>query len=177
MQPIIYDVAVSADGFIAGAGSDISSFPHSGKIVDDYVERLTGYGTVLMGRSTYEFGYRFGLAPGANPYPHARSIVVSNTLNLPADAEVEIQRTIDGGWLNALRRSAKKPVYLCGGGLVASAIANIGEIQVLRLKRAPIILGGGTPLFADLRRRLALKLEVQVDYGGGLIFQEFRTGD
>ena len=175
MQPIIYDVAVSADGFIAGAGSDVSSFPHSGRIVDDYRERLSGYRTVLMGRSTYEFSYRFGLPPGANPYPHARSLVVSSTLTLPADAEVEIQRRIDSAWIDALRESTDAPVYLCGGGVLASAIADLGKIQVLRLKRAPIILGEGTPLFAPLKRRLALKLEAQTDYGEGLIFQEFRV--
>nr|WP_230721785.1 hypothetical protein [Martelella mediterranea] len=78
-----------------------------------------------------------------NPYPYARSIIVSNTLNLPADAEVEIRRTIDGDWLDALRRSAENPIYLCGGGLLASAIANIGEIQVLRLKRTPSSLEMG----------------------------------
>ncbi|MEZ5913480.1 MAG: dihydrofolate reductase family protein [Paracoccaceae bacterium] len=175
MQPIIYDVAVSADGFIAGAGSDVSSFPHAGRIVDDYRERLSGYGTVLMGRSTYEFGYRFGLPPGANPYPQARSVVVSSTLNLPAGAEVAVQRTIDAGWIDALRKSADTPVYLCGGGVLASAIADLGQIQILRLKRAPIILGEGTPLFGPLKRRLILKLEAQNDYGAGLIFQEFRV--
>lgn len=175
MQPIIYDVAVSADGFIAGADSDVSSFPHAGRIVDDYRERLSGYGTVVMGRSTYEFGYRFGLSPGANPYPHARSVVVSSTLNLPTDAEVEIKRTIDSVWIDELLKSADTPVYLCGGGLLASALADLGQIDVLRLKRAPIILGEGTPLFAPLKRRLALKLEAQTDYGEGLIFQEFRV--
>lgn len=35
MHPIIYDVAVSIDGFIAGPSEDVSQFPHSGKIVED----------------------------------------------------------------------------------------------------------------------------------------------
>ena len=60
MQPIIYDVAVSIDGYIAGPGGDISAFPASGRLVDDYLERLADYRTVIMGRDTYEFGYRFG---------------------------------------------------------------------------------------------------------------------
>ena len=176
MQPIIYDVAVSADGFICGADFDVSAFPHTGTIVDDYRERLTGYGTVLMGRSTYEFGYRFGLPRGANPYPHARAIVVSTTLDLPADADVSILRSLDGDWIDGLRRSSDKPIYLCGGGILASAFAELGQIQILRLKRAPIILGSGTPLFAPMPYRPALKLLSQTDYGEGLLFQEFRVG-
>ena len=34
MQPIIYDVAVSIDGYIAGPEGDISQFPESGDIVE-----------------------------------------------------------------------------------------------------------------------------------------------
>ena len=35
MHPIIYDVAVSLDGFIAGVSGDISKFAHEGPVVDD----------------------------------------------------------------------------------------------------------------------------------------------
>ncbi len=89
MQPIIYDVAVSADGFIAGASGDVSLFPHTGEVVDDYTARLQTYAAVLMGRATYEFGYAFGLTPGQNPYPWAQSLEISRTIDLPADAQVE----------------------------------------------------------------------------------------
>lgn len=50
MQPIIYDVAVSADGFIAGASQDVSLFPFQGSIVDDYMARLATYSHCIMGR-------------------------------------------------------------------------------------------------------------------------------
>ena len=100
MHPIIYDVAVSADGFIAGPSADVSAFPHTGPIVDDYLTRLATYSTALMGRATYEFGLAHGLPPGANPYPHMCTIVVSSTLTQPGDA-IEIWRDLQG--LLALR--------------------------------------------------------------------------
>jgi hypothetical protein len=31
--------------------------------------RLENYAFAIMGRATYEFGYRFGMPPGQNPYP------------------------------------------------------------------------------------------------------------
>lgn len=40
MQPIIYDVAVSMDGFISGPGGDISQFAHEEPVVEDYANRL-----------------------------------------------------------------------------------------------------------------------------------------
>ncbi|MEX3016558.1 dihydrofolate reductase family protein [Gymnodinialimonas hymeniacidonis] len=172
MQPIIYDVAVSADGFIAGRDADVSAFPHTGAIVDDYVTRLGTYTVVLMGRATYEFGYAFGLTPGANPYPHMRSVVVSGTLDLPKDAQVEVWRDLSG--LADLRSAAEGSIYLCGGGELAASIAHAGHLTDLRLKRAPVVLGGGTPLFAGLNAPLNLQPEGQTDYGNNLLFQSFR---
>ncbi|WP_224813795.1 dihydrofolate reductase family protein [Hasllibacter sp. MH4015] len=172
MHPIIYDVAVSADGFIAGPDADVSAFPPSGPIVDDYTDRLSGYAVALMGRATYEFGYRYGLPTGANPYPHMRAIVVSGAIQLPSDAQVEVWRDLSG--LEALRESGPGPIYLCGGGQLAGAIASAGHLSQLRLKRAPVILGGGTPLFSGLTTPPALTATGQVDYGDNLLFQTFR---
>ncbi|MEM9360868.1 MAG: deaminase, partial [Pseudomonadota bacterium] len=70
MQPIVYDIAISLDGFIAGPGGDISQFDSGGPVVRDYEERLQAYAAAIMGRQTYEFGYQYGLRPGQNPYPH-----------------------------------------------------------------------------------------------------------
>ena len=171
MQPIIYDVAVSADGFIAGRNADVSAFPHDGPIVADYGTRLAGYAVALMGRATYEFGYAYGLEPGANPYPHMRAIVVSRTIDLP-DGNVEVWRDLLG--LDTLRKMASGPIYLCGGGHLAGAVANAGHLSELRLKRAPVILGGGTPLFAGLDGPLQTDPVAQTNYGQGLVFQSYR---
>ncbi|GAB5448724.1 dihydrofolate reductase family protein [Gymnodinialimonas sp.] len=170
MQPIIYDVAVSADGFIAGPNSDVSAFPHSGQIVEDYLARLASYTTVLMGRATYEFGLSQGLPLGANPYPQMRAIVVSSSLSLPG-TDVEVWRDLSS--LDALRTTAPGPIYLCGGGRLASTVAASGHLTHLSLKRAPVVLGSGVPLFSDTVPQGAMTLMSQTDYGGGLLFQAF----
>lgn len=170
MKPIIYDVAVSADGFIAGTDADVSAFPHAGPIVDDYIARLATYSTALMGRATYEFGLQHGLPPGANPYPHMRTIVVSSTITIPGDS-VEVWR--DLSLLKDLRETAPGPIYLCGGGQLASAIARAGHLTHLNLKHAPVIFGTGTPLFSH-SPKTTLILQSQTDYGEGLLFQSFR---
>ncbi|OAN85079.1 hypothetical protein A8B78_05665 [Jannaschia sp. EhC01] len=171
MQPIIYDVAVSADGFIAGPNSDVSAFPHAGPIVSDYLARLATYSTAIMGRATYEFGMQHGLAPGANPYPHMRTIVVSSTLSLP-EGDVEIWHDLTA--LAVLRTTASSPIYLCGGGHLASAVAALGHLTHLLLKRAPVLLGSGVKLFADKVPPEPLRLISQTDYGEGLLFQSSR---
>lgn len=147
MQPIIYDVAVSRDGFIAGPEGDISRFAHDGPVVDDYRARLATYGTALMGRKTYEFGFAYGLSLGQNPYPHMRSIVVSTRLKLPPEAEVEHVSGDVRAVVARLQREARAPLYLCGGGDLAGALVDAGLIDTLCLKRAPFEWGDGVPLF------------------------------
>lgn len=161
MQPIIYDVAVSTDGFIAGPSADVSALPHTGSIVDDYLARLT----------TYEFGVKHGVPPGANPHPNMRCIVVSSTLSLPG-REVDIWRDLSD--LAQLRATASAPIYLCGGGVLASAVAATGHLRDLALKRAPVVSGWGVPLFAGLAKPQVLSLLHQTDYGEGLLFQHAR---
>ena len=173
MQPIIYDVAVSADGFIAGRSGDVSKFPASGPVVDDYFARLKTYSCAIMGRATYEFGYRFGLKPGANPYPHMTCVVFSRGIDLPADSEVEVVRQGAEAHVGQLRTRCDGPLYLCGGGRFAGWLLSLGLIGMLRVKRAPIFLGGGTVLFGDNTDGFDARLNSSKLYDDGVLFQEF----
>ena len=171
MQPIIYDVAVSADGYISGAGGDVSGFPHHGAIVDAYRARLATYGTVLMGRATYEFGLAYGLSPGANPYPGMRAFVVSTGMEPPDDADFEMLPDLDA--VASIRAAADRPVYLCGGGILAGAMLARGLIDEIVLKRAPILLGAGVPLFAGDAPAPAMSLAEHLDHGEGIVQQRY----
>lgn len=175
MHPIIYDVAVSIDGFISGPDGDISQFPPEGAVVDDYTARLGNYATAIMGRSTYEFGYRFGMQPGQNPYPHMQTIVFSRSLDLPDGAKVAAARSWDVDAIDSVRQRSSGPVYLCGGGILAGSLLSSGLIDVLRLKRAPIVLGDGVRLFGDAEVSPRLKHSETRDYGAGYLFQEFKV--
>ena len=149
MHPIIYDVAVSLDGFIAGPSGDVSKFTYEGEVVDDYHARMAEYRTAIMGRVTYEFGYQFGIEPGQNPYKHMRTIVFSKTLECPAGSEIEILRNVDLESVNNLKTTSKGPIYLSGGGAFAGILLKMGVIDEVRLKRTPIVLGSGIQLFGQ----------------------------
>lgn len=174
MQPIIYDVAVSVDGFISGPDGDISKFAHEGPVVDDYRARLASYGTAIMGRHTYEFGYGFGLEPGQNPYPHMRTVVFSETLTVPDDAEILVVRAPVEPVLRKLKQESDAPVYLCGGGQFAGTVLDLGLIDRLRFKRASILLGTGVPLFAGAKSTPDLHCLETKFYDNGYLYQEYR---
>lgn len=173
MQPIIYDVAVSADGFICGASDDVSRFPHSGPVVEDYLDRMATYSHALMGRRTYEFGYAYGLPPGANPYPAMQSHVFSKTIALPHDAAVEIVDRFHLERVDELKRSSAGPIYLCGGGNFAGWLLAHERIDILRLKRAPVFCGSGVRLFGAHAAPISVRLTKSQHYDDGVLFQEF----
>lgn len=173
MQPIIYDVAVSADGFIAGPSADISKFPGEGAVVDDYFVRLKTYAVAIMGRATYEFGYDYGLKPGDNPYPHMQCFVFSKSTELPTSAKAEIVRKDAAETVHKLKETSEGPIYLCGGGAFAGSLLKYGLIDRLRLKWAPIFLGDGVRLFGDYAAGVDAKLHESKLYDNGVLYQEF----
>ena len=175
MHPIIYDVAVSLDGFICGPAGDISAFAPDGPVVDDYRARLATYAVAIMGRRTYEFGYAFGLAPGHNPYPHMKTLVFSRTLALPAAAEVSVVTDRRTGRLRDLKTRAGGPIYLCGGGAFAGWVLRAGLIDRLVVKRAPHVLGAGVALFGGAPVSQAFARVRTSAYQNGYLLEEFEA--
>lgn len=173
MRKIVYDVAMSLDGYIAGPDSDISMFPLEGEHVVDYRKRLETYDTVIMGRRTYEFGYRFGLEPGRRAYPHMEHLIFSTSLELPAEGEVAV---VTENWvenLEDLKSSSGGDIYLCGGGAFAGLLAAANLIDRLVLKVAPVAIGGGTRLFGSLDQPAHFRLQNQRPYPGGVVVLEY----
>jgi len=149
MQKIVYYVASSLDGYISGHNEDISKFAPGGPGVEKYVSDLQDFETVIMGRKTYEFGYKFGLTPGQPAYPHMMHHIFSDTLkieNLAENVRIE-QRSIER--VQEIKAEAKTDIYLCGGGQFAGWLLDNDLIDVLKLKLNPILLGGGIPLFGN----------------------------
>ncbi len=175
MMPVIYDVAVSADGYIAGAFDDVSAFPKDGLVVQDFLERLGGYSCAVMGRRSYELGYDTGLRPGSCPYPGMQNILISSGITLPEGHAVDLVRRNVGEAMQLLRATQKTPVYLSGGGTLAGWLMSHGLIDILRVSRMPVFLGSGTRLFGNYEAPLNTRLVETRFYEDGSLFQEFEV--
>ncbi len=149
---IIYYVATSLDGFISGEDEDISMFVGGGNGVEQYVADLQGFTTVIMGRKTYEFGYKFGLPAGQPAYPHMQHYIFSETLDFEkAHPQVHVVKERSIKRIKEIRDQSETDVYLCGGGVFAGWLLENNLIDQLKIKLNPITLGAGTPLFGDTK--------------------------
>lgn len=167
MRKIIYYVATSLDGYIAGPGEDISGFVPEGSGVKQYLEDLKGFDTVIMGRSTYEFGYQYGLKAGSLAYPHMQHYIFSSTLTLEEKDPALHICPLEVGKIKELKAEAGTDIYLCGGGQFAGWLWEEGLIDQLKIKLNPLMLHSGTRLLADTstNRKLRLLEEQSHDHG------------
>lgn len=168
MRKIIYYVASSIDGYISGLNDDISGFTGTGNGIDQYMADLADFDTVIMGRNTYEFGYRFGLQPGQPAYPHMTHYIFSETLSFEnKDPKVNVLKPE----LSALEHIQQQPgtaIYLCGGGQLAGWLLDNRKINTVKMKLNPFIQGEGTRLFGNSKTTVQLELEETEKYDHGL---------
>ncbi len=141
---IVYYVAVSLDGFIAGANDDISWLDPYPATDVNYDEFIAGIDGLVMGHRTYEIVRRLGDWPhGSRPTAVASRRPLANA----PDGVFAIHGTPEN-MLAALReRGAEGRIWLEGGGDLAGQFLKAGLIDTLELGIIPVLLGRGVPLF------------------------------
>jgi dihydrofolate reductase len=174
MRKLVYDVAVTLDNFIAHEDGSTDGFVE-GEHVPDYLARLAGYDTVVMGRKTYEYGYLFGLVPGKRGpyYPHMRHLIFSKTLRFGPAAEVEVIDPDEVACLRRLKEEGGRDIYLCGGGAFAGLLLDQGLIDQVVLKLNPLVFGRGIRLFGGSTRRVDLALVSSKAYDNGVVLLRY----
>ena len=168
MRRIVYYVAATLDGFIPGPDGDITGFTSDGDGVQRYLADLKEYDTVIMGRKTYEFGYRFGLQAGQPAYPHMMHYIFSNNLRFATAHSLVRTCAPRIDIIESLKNEPGTDIYLCGGGEFAGWLLDHGQIDVLKIKLNPFIMGSGVKIFGDSKRKVALALEETERFEYGL---------
>lgn len=175
MQKLVYYVAMSLDGFIAGENEDVSGFIYTGKGVETYLQELKNFKTVIMGRSTYEFGYKFGVKPGepSPAYPHMKQFIVSNSLEFEnPHPQVKIIKDDD---ILSLKENAESAIYLCGGGKLAGWLVEKRLLDEVKIKLNPVIFGTGVKLFEGISSNYGLELLENLAFEDGMVILHYKV--
>lgn len=150
MNKIIYYVASSIDGYISGPDDDVSQFAQKGEAVEHYFKDLKDFKTVIMGRRTYEMGYKFGLKEGQAVYPTMKHFIFSNSLKFRKPNPQVCVCPISIDKVNEIKAKSESNIYLCGGGEFSGWLLKNGLVDQIKLKLNPITLGSGIKLFGSL---------------------------
>ncbi|AXE39386.1 hypothetical protein JS278_02234 [Acidipropionibacterium virtanenii] len=164
MRKLVYYIAASIDGRIAGPRGEADFFPvgqgedaaaYMNWVNERYPETvptqyrsavgLEGlpnrrFDTVVMGRNTYQLGLDQGVT---SPYAHLRQYVVSSAMARIDDPAVTLVRDASA-LVRQLKDEDGLDIWLCGGGRLAGSL--LPEIDQLILKRYPVIAGAGPAL-------------------------------
>lgn len=188
MRKLVYYVAVSLDGFIAGPGHQFEAFlaegDHATVLFGEFGDAIPSefrkavgmadtpqrFDTVVMGWNTYLPGLDAGYP---SPYAHLRQVIASRSAR---DVPDEIELTDDPlTTVRALKAEDGLDIYLAGGGDLAGQL--IDEIDELVIKRNPMAFGTGIPLFGHHPYRVVpFAHERTRSFESGVVISEYARG-
>ena len=177
MPKVIADITMSLDGYVTGPGADVEHglgdapelhawvFGHD-PVDDDILEGATAAsGAVVMGRRLFDtvnapHGWSKDMGYGAQQVGTPPFFVVTHA----PPREVRLERELGlrftfvsdlAAALDQARAAATQgDVVIMGGGDVIGQALERGLVDEFRVHLAPMLLGGGTPLFrAGTRQR------------------------
>jgi len=192
-RKMIAAMQVSLDGFTQGEDRGESSWVDSWA---DAIELIPDVDAFVQGAGMYPGYAEYWSAIEANPSavppfqtrpPYEREVayarlaartphyILSRTLervSWPPTATI----VRDVGELKALRTRAGKHIYVVGGPTLVTTLLNEELIDELMLVVAPLLLGGGRPLFAGVRGRSSLRLLRAESTGSGRAVLTYGVG-
>lgn len=173
-RKIILDLAVSLDGFIEGKDGEIDWC-----IMDEemgFIQFLNQIDTILYGRKSYELWGQFTPDDESSKVEkelweavHSKNKFVFSRTQKGNDQNVifvndQIQKEVE-----QLKSKPGKDIWLYGGSSLITSFIELGLVDEFRLSVHPVVLGGGKPLFANLKERLNLKLVHTKVFSSGVV--------
>lgn len=189
MGQLIIEQIVSVDGYAADEHGGIDFFADASCLAEadeDQLDRLRDVAAIVLGRVT--FGMFAGYWPDADPAiepiaPVLNSLpkyVVSNTLDSAPwggdGTQAGILRGDGVDAVRALRSTVEGDVIVWGSLTLTDALLRAGEVDVLRLRIVPVLIGRGRRFAPADIASTPLQLFSAQTYTGGLVVLEYDCG-
>jgi dihydrofolate reductase len=184
MPKVIADITMSLDGYVTGPGADEEHglgdaeelhtwVMHQDPVDTEILEEATAAsGAVVMGRRLFDVveapsGWNEDMGYGADQTGTPPFFVVTHAA--PKDVRLERELGMRVTFVADLSTAVDKAgaaattgdVVIMGGGDVIGQALEQGLVDELRLHLAPMVLGGGTPLFRAGTRQMYRQRDVR----------------
>jgi dihydrofolate reductase len=172
MREVLYRVAASLDGFIAGPRGEVDWIVQDPAV--NFARVYEGVDTVLLGRRTYELTRQ----PGAPAWPPDWQVYVfSRTLRPGHSSGVTVVSGDAAARVGRLRAAAGRQIWLFGGGSLFRSLLGAKQVDLVEVLVVPVLLGGGIPLLETGAPLTRLALEQVERYPSGLLNLRYRLPD
>lgn len=152
MRKLVYSVAMSLDGYIAGSKGESDWIVIDPEI--DFSTIFARFDTILLGRKTYETTR----TQGGGGMPGVQSYVFSRTLQ-QADCRGVTVSDDPSTTVPALKAQPGKDIWLFGGGVLFRSLLEAKLVDRVEVAVIPVLLGSGIPLLPGLGGIARLKLD------------------
>ena len=175
MRKLIYSMTMSLDGYIAGPGGNIDWSAPDEELHRFHNDQVRELGVHLLGRRLYETMVYWETA---DQDPSASEVTVDFAHIWQALPKVVFSKTLDrvegntrlasAGVVEEVARLKEEPGgdLAVGGAGLASELIERNLIDDYHVFVCPILLGGGTPYFPAMERRIKLELLERRTFSG-----------
>jgi dihydrofolate reductase len=182
MRSVIYSMAVSLDGFIAGPDGDIGPLAPDEELHRFHNRQAREMGVHLYGRRLYE---AMSYWETAEENPSAPEVELEFARIWKQTPKVVFSRTLErvegtstlarDDLVEEVRRLKEQPGkdIAVGGADLASTLVRLGLIDEYRPFVHPVVLGGGTPYLPPLDERIDLRLLETCTFGIGAVYLRY----
>lgn len=181
MRRLFWQMMVSLDGFMEGPNGELDWHIVDGDF-DRYVANmLDSIDAILLGRVTYQALAAYW--PSATNPEAARmnalpKVVFSRKLERVDWQNSRLVKGDAGEEIARLKQQPGHDLAIFGSADLASTPVRLGLIDEFRILLCPVVLGGGRPMFPEIKGRTFLKLVRTEIFGSGVVvlsFQPTRT--
>lgn len=165
MRKIKLYIAASLDGKIARKNGSFDWLPDPTSEDYGYEDFYNSIDAIIMGYKTYEVCLSFG----AWPYKGKKSYVFSRNPQKSCIPEAELITENPAIFVQALKQSEGKDIWLLGGGEIVALLHDADLIDEYIIAIIPIVLGEGIELFPNIKKQINLQLAKQKAFSSGLV--------
>jgi dihydrofolate reductase len=170
MRSLVYHVASSLDGFIAGPKGEFDWITHDPTF--DFAAIFARFDTLLMGRKTFEVAQSQGQALRAM---RKKIVVVSSTLRPNQHPDVRVIGTAVAGNVRGMKEERGGDIWLFGGSMLFRTLLDAGLVDQVEVALIPILLGDGIPLLTR-GSRCGLRLKECRSLASGIVQLDYLVG-
>ena len=183
MRTVIYSMGVSLDGFIADRDGQLDWGVPDDELMQFHNEQTREIGALACGRGLYQAMLYWETPERAEWGPLEREfariwkaipkIVFSTTLpSVQGHARLAQGSVADE--IAELTAEPDERVVSVGGAGFAATLAGLDLIDEYPVFVSPVLLGGGTPLFPPLPKRIALELIETRTFSSRFVYSRYR---